>query len=58
MTEKPSEAYLTGYFFGRAGRRTERRFDAVGVEINASWHPFKTRRRVARVYFKLMVIVT
>ena len=27
MTEKPSEAYLAGYFFGREGRRTERRFD-------------------------------
>jgi hypothetical protein len=31
MTEKPSEAYLAGYFFGREGRRTERRFDDVGV---------------------------
>jgi hypothetical protein len=35
MTEKPSEAYLAGYFFGRDGRRTERRFDAVGVELKA-----------------------
>jgi hypothetical protein len=35
MTQKPSEAYLTGYFFGRDGRRTERRFDDVGVEIKA-----------------------
>ena len=35
MTEKPSEAYLADYFFGRDGRRTERRFDAVGVEIKA-----------------------
>jgi hypothetical protein len=25
MTQKPSEAYLAGYFFGREGRRTERR---------------------------------
>jgi hypothetical protein len=31
MTEKPSEAYLAGYFFGRDGRRTERRFDAVST---------------------------
>ena len=30
MTEKP---YLAGYFFGRDGRRTHRRFDAVGVEL-------------------------
>jgi hypothetical protein len=29
MTEKPSEAYLAGYFSGRDGRRTERRFDAA-----------------------------
>jgi hypothetical protein len=35
MTEKPSETYLAGYFFGRERRRTERRFDAVGVEIKA-----------------------
>ena len=26
---------LAGYFFGREGRRTERRFDAVGIEIKA-----------------------
>jgi hypothetical protein len=35
MTEKPSEAYLAGYFFGREGRRPERRFDASGDELKA-----------------------
>jgi hypothetical protein len=34
--QKLSEAYLAGYFFGREGRRTEGRFDAVGIEIKAS----------------------
>ena len=34
---------LAGYFFGREGRRTERRFDAVGIEIKAY-----ARRRTAR----------
>jgi hypothetical protein len=33
--EKPSEAYLAGYYFGREACRTKRRFDAVGVEIKA-----------------------
>jgi hypothetical protein len=35
MTEKPSEAYLAGYFFGREGRPPERRFDASGDELKA-----------------------
>ena len=48
MTEKPSEAYLAGYFFGRDGRRTERRFDAVGVELKAYGEGFVDGRRTAR----------
>jgi hypothetical protein len=48
MIEKPSEAYLAGYFFGRDGRRTERRFDAVGVEIKAYGEGFVDGRRTAR----------
>jgi hypothetical protein len=48
MTEKPSEAYLAGYFFGRDGRRTERRFDDVGVELKAYGEGFVDGRRIAR----------
>jgi hypothetical protein len=48
MTEKPSEAYLAGYFFGRDGRRTERRFDAVGVELKAYAEGIVDGRRTAR----------
>jgi hypothetical protein len=48
MIEKPSEAYLAGYFSGRDGRRTERRFDAVGVEIKAYAEGFVDGRRTAR----------
>ena len=48
MTEKPSEAYLAGYFFGREGRRTERRFDEVGVELKAYREGFVDGRRTAR----------
>ena len=48
MTEKPTEAYLAGYFFGRDGRRTERRFDDVGVEIKAYGEGFVDGRRTAR----------
>ena len=48
MTKKPSEAYLAGYFFGREGRRNERRFDAVGVEIKAYAEGIVDRRRTAR----------
>jgi hypothetical protein len=47
MTEKPSEAYLAGYFFGREGRRTERRFDDVGVEIKAYAEGIVDGRRTA-----------
>jgi hypothetical protein len=47
MTEKPSEAYLAGYFFGRDGRRTERRFDDV-VELKAYGEGFVDGRRTAR----------
>jgi hypothetical protein len=47
MTEKPSEAYLAGYFFGRDGRRTERRFDAVGVELKAYGEGIVDGRRTA-----------
>ena len=35
MVQKATEAYLAGYFFGREGRRTERRFDKPGEEIKA-----------------------
>jgi hypothetical protein len=52
MTEKPSEAYLAGYFFGRDGRRTERRFDAVGVEIKAYGEGFVDGRRTAEEWRK------
>jgi hypothetical protein len=48
MTEKPSEAYLAGYFFGREGRRTERRFDAVVVELKAYAEGIVDGRRTAR----------
>jgi hypothetical protein len=48
MTEKPTEAYLAGYFFGRDGRRTERRFDAVDVELKAYGEGFVDGRRTAR----------
>jgi hypothetical protein len=48
MPEKPSEAYLAGYFFGRDGRRTERRFDDVGVEIKAYGEGIVDGRRTAR----------
>ena len=48
MTEKPSPAYLAGYFFGRDGRRTERRFDDVGVEIKAYAKGSVDGRRTAR----------
>ena len=48
MTEKPSEAYLAGYFFGRDGRRTERRFDDVGVELKAYGEGIVDGRRTAR----------
>jgi hypothetical protein len=48
MTEKPSEAYLAGYFFGGDGRRTERRFDTVGVELKAYGEGFVDGRRTAR----------
>ena len=48
MAEKPSEAYLAGYFFGRDGRRTERRFDDVGVEIKAYAEGSVDGRRTAR----------
>ncbi len=48
MTEKPSEAYLAGYFFGREGRQTARRFDAVGIEIKAYGEGFVDGRRTAR----------
>jgi hypothetical protein len=48
MTEKPSEAYLAGYFFGTDGRRTERRFDVVGVEIKAYAEGIVDGRRTAR----------
>jgi hypothetical protein len=48
MTEKPSEAYLAGYFFGREERRTERRFDEVGVEIKAYAEGVADGRRTAR----------
>ena len=47
MTEKPSEAYLAGYFSGRDGRRTERRFDAVGVELKAYAEGILDGRRTA-----------
>jgi len=48
MTQKPSEPYLAGYFFGREGRRTERRFDAVGIEIKAYAEGIVDGRRTAR----------
>ena len=48
MTEKPSEAYLAGYFFGRDGRRAERRFDAAGVELKAYGEGVVDGRRTAR----------
>jgi hypothetical protein len=48
MTQEPSEAYLAGYFFGREGRRTERRFDAPGVEIKAYAEGIVDGRRTAR----------
>jgi hypothetical protein len=48
MTEKPSEAYLAGYFFGRDGRRTERRFDDVGVELKAYGEGIVDGSRTAR----------
>ncbi|MBV8441012.1 MAG: hypothetical protein JO312_10735 [Hyphomicrobiales bacterium] len=48
MTEKRSEAYLAGYFFGREGRRTKRRFDAVGVELKAYAEGIVDGRRTAR----------
>src|SRR5580704_3391126 len=48
MTENPSEAYLAGYFFGRDGRPTERRFDAVGVELKAYGEGIVDGRRTAR----------
>ena len=48
MTEKPSEAYLAGYFFGRDGRGTERRFDDVGVELKAYAEGIVDGRRTAR----------
>jgi hypothetical protein len=48
MTEKPSEAYLAGYFFGRDGRRTERRFDDMGVELKAYGEGIVDGRRTAR----------
>jgi hypothetical protein len=48
MTEKPTEAYLAGYFFGRDGRRTERRFDDLGIEIKAYGEGFVDGRRTAR----------
>jgi hypothetical protein len=48
MTEKPSEAYLAAYFFGRDGRRTERRFNEVGVELKAYGEGFVDGRRTAR----------
>ena len=48
MTEKRSEAYLAGYFFGREGRRTNRRFDAVGVELKAYAEGIVDGRRTAR----------
>ena len=48
MTEIPSEAYLAGYFFGRDGRRTDRRVDAVGVEIKAYAEGIVDGRRTAR----------
>jgi hypothetical protein len=48
MTEKPTEAYLAAYFFGRDGRRTERRFDDVGIEIKAYGEGFVDGRRTAR----------
>jgi hypothetical protein len=47
MTKKPSEAYLAGYFFGRDGRRTERRFDDV-VELKAHGEGIVDGRRTAR----------
>src|SRR5208283_624433 len=48
MTEKPSAAYLAGYFFGREGRRTERRFDDVAIEIKAYAEGIVDGRRTAR----------
>jgi hypothetical protein len=48
MTGIPFEAYLAGYFFGRDGRRAERRFDAVGVEIKAYAEGIVDGRRTAR----------
>jgi hypothetical protein len=48
MNGKPSEAYLAGYFFGRDGRRTERRFDDVGVELEAYGEGIVDGRRTAR----------
>jgi hypothetical protein len=32
MTEISSDAYLANYYFGRGGRQTERRFNAVSDE--------------------------
>ena len=48
LTERPSEAYLAGYFFGRNGRRTERRFDAPGVEIKVYAEGIVDGLRIAR----------
>ena len=48
MTDKSSEAYLAGYFFGRDGRRTERRFDDLGIEIKAYGEGFVDGRHTAR----------
>src|ERR1700692_4158638 len=48
MTEKPSEAYLAGYLFGRDGRRTGRGVDAVGLEIKAYAEGIVDGRRTAR----------